>query len=44
MLPCSMVFFMGWSLLFLLWVFVLSLPEGPGTPTFYSVEGASVAR
>ena len=42
MLPYSMVFFVGWSLLFFLWVFVLGLPVGPGTPTYYSFEGAAV--
>jgi len=41
-LPCSRVFFVGWSLLFLDWVFMPGLPVGPGTPTFYSVEGVSV--
>ncbi len=35
MLPYSMVFFIGWSLLFFLWVFVFNLPVGPGSPTYY---------
>lgn len=35
MLPYSMVFFVGWSLLFYLWVFVFNLPVGPGSPTYY---------
>jgi aminobenzoyl-glutamate transport protein len=35
MLPYSMVFFVGWSLLFFLWVFVFHLPVGPGSPTYY---------
>jgi aminobenzoyl-glutamate transport protein len=35
MLPYSICYFIGWSLLFLLWVFGLDLPVGPGSPTFY---------
>jgi len=35
MLPYSICFFIGWSLLFLLWVFGLDLPVGPGSPTYY---------
>lgn len=35
MLPYSIVFLIGWMLLFYLWVFVLGLPVGPGAPTFY---------
>ncbi len=29
MLPYSMVFFVGWTLLFYLWMFVFGLPVGP---------------
>ena len=39
MLPYTMVFFIGWVTLFCLWVFVLGLPVGPGSPTYYSFEG-----
>ncbi|RFF28757.1 MULTISPECIES: AbgT family transporter [unclassified Wenzhouxiangella] len=35
MLPYSIFYFIGWSLLFLLWVFGLDLPVGPGSPTYY---------
>jgi aminobenzoyl-glutamate transport protein len=37
MLPYSIFYFIGWSLLFLLWVFGLDLPVGPGSPTYYTV-------
>ncbi len=36
MLPYSMIFIVGWTLLFYLWVFLLGLPVGPGAPTYYS--------
>lgn len=36
MLPYSMIFFAGWTLLFYLWVFVMGLPVGPGAATYYS--------
>ena len=35
MLPYSVVFIIGWSLLFVLWTFGMDLPVGPGSPTFY---------
>ncbi|MDF2176704.1 AbgT family transporter [Aliiglaciecola sp. CAU 1673] len=35
MLPYSMIFFVGWTLLFYLWVFVLGMPVGPGAATYY---------
>ncbi|RDV25630.1 AbgT family transporter [Alteromonas aestuariivivens] len=35
MLPYSMVFMLGWSLLFFIWVFALGMPVGPGAATFY---------
>src|SRR5690554_5514483 len=36
MLPYSVVFFIGWTALFFLWVFGLGLPVGPGAPTYYA--------
>jgi aminobenzoyl-glutamate transport protein len=39
MLPYTLVFLVGWSLLFYVWVFVLGLPVGPGAATFYPVGG-----
>ncbi len=36
MLPYSMVFMVGWTLLFYVWVFFLGLPVGPGAPTYYT--------
>ncbi|MEZ8584656.1 AbgT family transporter [Vibrio cyclitrophicus] len=36
MLPYSMVFMFGWSILFYLWVFVFGLPVGPGAATYYT--------
>jgi len=35
MLPYSVAFLIGWTLLFYLWVFVLGWPVGPGAPTYY---------
>ena len=35
MLPYSMAFLVGWVFLFWIWVFVLGLPVGPGSETFY---------
>ena len=37
MLPYSMFFLVGWTLLFFIWVFVLGMPVGPGAATYYSV-------
>ena len=39
MLPYTMVFFVGWVSLFYIWVFVLGLPVGPGSPTYYQFGG-----
>lgn len=39
MLPYSVVFFVGWTMLFFLWVFGLGLPVGPGAPTYYDIGG-----
>ncbi|MFM2584280.1 AbgT family transporter [Vibrio campbellii] len=36
MLPYSIVFIVGWSVLFYLWVFVFGLPVGPGASTYYT--------
>ncbi|PMG49572.1 AbgT family transporter [Shewanella sp. 10N.286.52.B9] len=36
MLPYSIVFFIGWTLFFFLWVFVLGFPVGPGAATYYT--------
>lgn len=35
MLPYTMVFVVGWTLLFYVYVFWLGLPVGPGAPTYY---------
>ncbi|MBK9120963.1 MAG: AbgT family transporter [Phycisphaerales bacterium] len=34
MLPYSLLFLVGWIALFYLWVFLLGLPVGPGSPTY----------
>lgn len=39
MLPYSVAFLFFWSLFFFLWTFVLGLPVGPASPTYYSVGG-----
>ncbi|MEL6178116.1 MAG: AbgT family transporter [Myxococcota bacterium] len=36
MIPYTLAFLAGWTVLFYLWVFGLGLPVGPGAPTFYS--------
>ena len=36
MLPYSIVFIVGWSLMFYVWVFVFGLPVGPGAATYYT--------
>ncbi|GGK25736.1 AbgT family transporter [Aliivibrio fischeri] len=36
MLPYSICFMFGWSILFYVWVFVFGLPVGPGAATFYT--------
>jgi aminobenzoyl-glutamate transport protein len=35
MLPYTLFFIVGWTILFLVWVFVLGLPVGPETSTYY---------
>ncbi|MDX3775078.1 AbgT family transporter [Chromatiaceae bacterium AAb-1] len=37
MLPYTIVFFIGWTSLFFIWVFLLGWPVGPGSPTYYSL-------
>ncbi len=39
MLPYCIVFLIGWTALFYLWVFGLGLPVGPGAPTCYAPAG-----
>lgn len=39
MLPYTIVFLLGWTLFFYLWVFGLGLPVGPGAPTYYPPPG-----
>ena len=36
MLPYSMVFVVGWTILFYFWVFLLGMPVGPGAATYYT--------
>jgi aminobenzoyl-glutamate transport protein len=38
MLPYTFVFFVGWSILFVIWI-LLGLPVGPGAPLSVSVGG-----
>ena len=35
MIPYSITYLIGWVSLFYLWVFLLGLPVGPGSPTYY---------
>ncbi len=35
MIPYTIVFTAGWSVLFFIWVFVLGMPVGPGAATYY---------
>src|SRR5690554_7347482 len=37
MLPYSLIFLVGWVLLFYVFVFVLGLPVGPGAETYYTI-------
>ncbi|WP_340621361.1 AbgT family transporter [Xenorhabdus siamensis] len=39
MLPYSLVFMVGWSLFFYVWVFIFGLPVGPGSPIYYNPVG-----
>lgn len=36
MLPYSIIFFIGWTILFFIWVFALGMPVGPEAPTYYT--------
>ncbi len=36
MLPYSMIFFVVWTCLFYIWVFLLGMPVGPGAATYYT--------
>jgi len=36
MLPYSMAFLVLWSLFFFVWTFILGLPVGPASPTYYT--------
>lgn len=36
MLPFSIFFFIGWVILFYVWVFLLGLPVGPEAPTYFN--------
>ncbi len=36
MLPYSMIFMVGWIVLFYVWVFLLGMPVGPNSPTYYT--------
>jgi aminobenzoyl-glutamate transport protein len=38
MLPYSIAFIVIWSLFFYVWTFILGLPVGPGSPTFYPAQ------
>ncbi len=38
MLPYSILFFIGWTILFYIWVFVLKMPVGPGTSTYFNFQ------
>lgn len=35
MLPYTLVFIVGWTILFYIWVFLLGMPVGPGSATYY---------
>ena len=37
MLPYSILFMIGWMILFYLWVFLLGMPVGPEAPTYYDI-------
>lgn len=39
MLPYTIFFIVAWSSFFVLWTFVLGIPVGPGSPTFYTPGG-----
>ncbi|MCQ3829138.1 AbgT family transporter [Microbulbifer elongatus] len=37
MIPYSIFFFVGWTALFFLWVFVAGMPVGPGAATYFTM-------
>ncbi|QKX18904.1 AbgT family transporter [Microbulbifer sp. YPW1] len=37
MIPYSIFFFVGWTALFFLWVFVAGMPVGPGAATYFNM-------
>jgi aminobenzoyl-glutamate transport protein len=37
MLPYSMMFLVGWTVLFYVWVFLLGMPVGPDAPTYFNM-------
>ena len=39
MLPYSIIFVFGWSIMFYVWVFILGIPVGPGAATYYNIGG-----
>jgi len=39
MLPYSILFLLCWIVFFYLWVFVLGIPVGPGSPVYYTPTG-----
>ncbi|WP_437610447.1 AbgT family transporter [Erwinia sp. V71] len=41
MLPYSVIFLLGWSLLFVVWVFGFGLPVGPGAATWYTLPAVA---
>jgi len=38
MLPYTIFFIIGWTILFYVWVFALGLPVGPGAPTYFDIQ------
>jgi len=38
MLPYSIIFLIGWTALFYIWVFLFGMPVGPGAETYYPVN------
>jgi aminobenzoyl-glutamate transport protein len=44
MLPYTIFFLIGWSLLFYTWVFLLDLPVGPGAATYFTPEAITATQ
>jgi aminobenzoyl-glutamate transport protein len=36
MLPYSVAFLVLWSIFFFVWTFVIGMPVGPASPTYYT--------